>query len=130
MNTVPELHSLWNALTGQQLHERAFERRWFEFGKLFTGDDLITVVRYMKFRNKQMDGAQYSFNAHRVVGDLERFASILAEAKAIHRNRRKPETDKDRVLKMTGRPDTHREKLPRSVFEVLKAVVEQQRPSV
>ena len=132
VNTPSDLHPLWCALTGQQLNPPwVWDRLWVEFAKRFTADDLITVVRHMQRRNKQMEGAKFGFNVKRVCGDLEHFGSLLAEVRALQRNQRKPPTSAEKVLaRWRGRLEPKQEKLARPVIDVLRAIVEQRRPDL
>lgn len=98
--TLKALHACWNSLTGQELHFRATERLFYELFKMdFTEDDLKCVLRHVIGYNKTHPHAPMKVQAHKLLGDLEVFGSILAEARAKERNRPKPPTAKEIVLK-------------------------------
>lgn len=96
---LERLHLTWNQITGQDLNARATERLFFEFWKLdFTTDDLQCVLKYMLSFNRKHPDCPMKIQAHKVLGDLEIFASVLAEARARERNRVKPRSNQDSVL--------------------------------
>ena len=93
------LHETWNLTAGQELHYRATERIFYEADKLgFTPDDLKLVLQHVLSYNKTHKHAPMKVQVHKLLGDLEIFASILAEAKAKERNRVKPPTPKESIL--------------------------------
>lgn len=99
MTPIEDLQATWCRLTGQELNRKALERMFFDFlNAAFTADDLRCVVVNMQASNKRMTGAAFSFRVHRVIGDLEWFASMLGEARAMERNRIKPVTPRNEVL--------------------------------
>lgn len=98
MQIIDDLHSLWESLTGQELRRRPVERLFWEFNNEgFTADDLRTLLNYM-MRCNAKGGGRYKIQVHKVIGDLEITASILAEAKAKERNTRKAQTASEKVL--------------------------------
>lgn len=93
------LHSCWCTTTGQDLHFKATERLFYELWKMeFKPDDLLCVLKHCLAYNKTHQNAQMKIQIHKLCGDLEVFASILAEARAKERNRIKPTTPKESVL--------------------------------
>jgi len=99
---ISDLHELWCSLTQQELHKKSTERLFWQFNNDgFTADDLRCVVTYMQRCNA--NGQHYKIQAHKVLGDLEVFASVLADAKAKARNRRPPPTEKEKVVALRER---------------------------
>jgi hypothetical protein len=96
---IKQLHRCWCDLTGQDLNLRATERLFYELlNSDFTVDDLGCVVRYvLAFNRKHLD-CPMKVQFHRICGDLEQFASVLAEARAKERNRIKPLTARASVV--------------------------------
>lgn len=93
------LHTVWNQTTGQELHFKATERLFYELWKMeFKPDDLLCVLKHVLAYNKTHTHAPMKIQIHKLCGDLEIFASILAEARAKDRNRVKPATPKESVL--------------------------------
>jgi hypothetical protein len=83
-----QLHACWCSCTGQDLHQRATERLFYEFHSIgFTSADLKLVLEYLLKQNRQMNGAKFRINCVKIVGDHEAFASLLGEAAAVKRNR-------------------------------------------
>ncbi len=105
MKAITDLQSEWARLTKQELHPRATERLFFGFhNEGFTCDDLRCVVEYYQRFNRQNNGAQFRINAQKICGDIEAFASVLAEARAKERNRPKAVTPKEQVINLRERP--------------------------
>ena len=97
MNTIPELHEAWCKASGQELNLRATERLFYDLQVAgFVADDITCVVLGMK-RHNAKSTAQYKILAHKVCGDVEYFASLLADYRAKERNRIKP-TPREKVL--------------------------------
>ncbi len=95
---ITELHDLWCSTTNQELHKKATERLFYEFISAgFNSDDLTCVLKYMQGSNRK-GGGRYKIQCHKILGDHEVFASILAEAKAIERNRRKAATASEKIM--------------------------------
>ena len=96
---IKQLHRCWCDLTGQELNLRATERLFYELlNSDFTVDDLGCVVRYvLAFNRKHLD-CPMKVQFHKICGDLEQFASVLAEARARERNRVKGPTPRAAVL--------------------------------
>lgn len=122
MNPILET---WQNLTGQPLNERAFERMCFDFEKAgFTPSDLTSVVQHMRRLNLTYSQAyRLRFNARRVIGDLEWFGSMLGEATAVKRNAIR-RTNRDRVLEMSGRPQTRPVEAARPIKDLLLKAIE------
>lgn len=101
MNTPSDLFfSAWSEATSQEPDPRIVKQNerlaWEFFNAGFTCDELRRVVRYMKHENSK--GGRFKIQLHKVAGDLERFASILADCKAQDRNRRPAPTPKEQVM--------------------------------
>jgi len=93
------LHKTWNQVTGQQLNPRATERLFFEFWSMdFTDQDLQCVLKYMIAYNRKHPNTPMKIQAHKVLGDLETFASVLSEAMALERNKPVKTTPRESVL--------------------------------
>ena len=93
------LHACWCHMTGQELHFKATDRLFYEMFKMdFTTDDLLCVLKHVLSYNRTHPNAQMKVQVHKLLGDLEVFASILAEARAKERNRVKPLTPKESAL--------------------------------
>ncbi len=93
------LHSCWCTTTGQELHFQASQRLFYEVAKLeFTPDDLLCVLKHVLAYNTTHTHAPMKVQVHKLLGDLEVFASILADARARERNRVSPPTPKESVL--------------------------------
>jgi len=104
-DAIRELHSTWCEVTRQDLHPKATERLFFEFWRAeFTAQDLRCVLDHMQRFNRQNPGAQFRLHAQKVLGDLEMFASTLAETRAKERNRRPAPTARQQVEALRDRP--------------------------
>lgn len=104
MKIISDLHELWCSLTQQELHKKSTERLFWQFNNEgFTAEDMGIVVKYMQRCNAK-GGGKYKIQAHKVLGDLEIFASILADAKAHARNARPAPTPRDVVIAQRERP--------------------------
>ncbi len=64
----------------------------------FTPDDLLCVLKHVLAYNRAHPNAPMKIQIHKLCGDLEIFASILAEARAKDRNRIKEQTPKEKTL--------------------------------
>lgn len=97
MKILSDLHDLWESLTGQELKRAPTERLFWEFNNAgFTMDDLRCIVTYMQRCNAK--GQKYKIMVHKVIGDLEIAASILASAAAVQRNARKAQSASDKIM--------------------------------
>lgn len=97
MTDIPLLHAAWCRHANQDLNLMATERIFYELAKAgFTEADIGIVVNGMKRHNQRSD-AKYKIHCHKVCGDLEFFASLLADFSAQNRNRPKPPTPKEQV---------------------------------
>lgn len=93
------LHKTWCDLTKQPLHYRAAERILFELANDgFTEDDLRCVIQSTQAWNRSHADAQIKMQFNKICGDVERFASVLAEARGKERNKIPPPTAKETVL--------------------------------
>lgn len=93
------LRACWNKLTGQDLNARATERLFFEYLKMdFTESDLQCVLRACLAYNRKHQTCPMKIQVHKIIGDLEIFASMLGEARAKERNQVKAATPKEQVL--------------------------------
>lgn len=121
--TLTQLHQSWCGLTGQELNYRATERLFFEFADLgFNIDDLRCVIEGMKRHNHRND-SKYKFHVHKVVGDLEVFASLLADFRSLERARPKAKTPQVRILEaFLNSPAPAEDKSAQVVREVLRKI--------
>lgn len=98
-STIESLHAVWNTTTGQQLNLRATERIFYEVSKMdFTPDDLLCMLKHVLAYNKSHSSAPMKVQVHKLLGDLETFASILADARARERNKPPKPTPREIVL--------------------------------
>lgn len=106
-DTLKAIHSTFCKLTSQpDLKYQPCERQLYEFHTAgFTEADLTSVLTFMLWCNRKRE-PRYRDRIlfHRIVGDLETFNSRLGEAKAWDRNRKKPETPRQKILESSGRP--------------------------
>lgn len=131
MKQISDLHDLWCSLTQQDLNRKATERLFWQFhNEGFGTDDLSVVVKYMQRCNAK-GGGRYKIAAHKVLGDTEVFASILAMAKAENRNHRPAPTPKEQVMQLrdpllkTEEADPRINGHGRHLSDVLKKMAEQ-----
>lgn len=105
-DAIKEMQTIWAAVTGQQVHPRLTERLFFEAWRMeITPDDLRCVLEYMlRYNRENVGGAQFRINVQKILGDLETFASTLAEARAKERNRRPAPTPREQVQALRERP--------------------------
>jgi hypothetical protein len=115
----------WCEITGQEVKYRPVERLLWEFHQMdFTADDLRCVVQGMKRHNSKSD-SKYKIQLHKVIGDLETFASMLAEFRAKERNRPKPPSPAQRVVSEFRRsPGQVQDKDCLSLKDVFKRMAE------
>lgn len=105
MNEVILLHAAWCNASGQELSYRASERIFFELHKLdFTPDDVTLAVKHLIKFNAKSGGAKFRINAFKICADVESFASLVAEAKAVMRNVRKAQTASEKIMAAYERP--------------------------
>lgn len=90
----------WSESTGQESDQRFIKQNerlvWEFLNAGFTCEELRRVISYMKHENSK--GGRFKLQLHKVAGDLERFASILADCKARDRNRRPTPTARETAL--------------------------------
>ena len=119
-----QLHACWCSCTGQDLHQRATERLFYEFHSIgFTVADLKLVLEYLLRQNRQMNGAKFRINCVKIVGDHEAFASLLGEASAVKRNR--VVTSSKQTALQQLRPTVDKAEpagSPRQFADILKAI--------
>lgn len=72
----------------------------------FTEDDLAMMVRYRKATVKEPHILKAMLRWRFIIGDVQRFAEDLLEAKA-HFQKKRPKTDREKVLACTGREENH-----------------------
>jgi hypothetical protein len=88
---------------------RATERIFLEAHNMgFSADDVKIAVKYLIRFNNKSDGPKFRVNVFRVIGDIESFAALIAEARAVDRNRRADPTPKDKIVALyqqTQNPD-------------------------
>lgn len=126
MTNIALLHAAWCRYANQDLNLMATERIFYELSRAgFTDVDIGIVVNGMKRHNSHSD-AKYRIHCHRVCGDLEFFASLLADFSAQERNRIKAPTPKEKVLEQL-RPTVSKTEtgtIAVSVKDVLKKIVQ------
>lgn len=129
---IAALHAAYEQSTGLQLPlGGAFAREytwacWLAQG--FTEADLRLVVRHLRREYPKYAVKMLRFS--RLIGDVSGFAEWLAEARAMQRNARPPETQRTSVLKAVGREEpgpqntvvTPKEIMDKLVAEMRKAV--------
>lgn len=76
-------------------------REWLNCG--FTEDDLRLMVKYRRRVVKETGILKAMLRWRFLIGDPQRFAEDLPEARAYFRNTKKPVTDRERTLAVTGR---------------------------
>lgn len=104
MKAITDLHDAWCSASGQELNRAATERIFYSASQLgFVPYDVTLVVDHMIRFNKKSGGAKFRINAFKVMGDLELFASMLAEVKAMKKNSRPPQTPKQQVEQLRER---------------------------
>jgi len=96
---IKSLHACWCQTSGQELHFKATERIFFEMAKMdFKPDDILCVLKFVLNYNLTHKHAPMKVQVHKLCGDLEIFASILAEARAKERNKVQALTPKEKTL--------------------------------
>lgn len=128
VNQIASLLLVWQQHTGQPLHPALMQRMFYDF--LQSGlveDDLRCVLEHLVKQNRKRSEAKYRCRivAHKIVGDLELFASLLGEARACERNQVK-RTPAERVLatRTGGVTATATGDTAKPVREVLRAMKE------
>lgn len=126
-NQIASLLLVWQQLTGQPLNMLAMQRMFYDYLAIgFTEDDLRCVLEHLNRENRKMKGrAAFAIRAHRVVGDLEYFGSMLGEARAMQRNQVK-RTPAERILatRTGGVTETKTGDTARPAKAVVKNVLE------
>lgn len=114
------LHAEYCRLSGLDLrmsmkHVYAWHE-WQTNGK-FGPDDLVLVFGWIAHQ-KRTRGLTYGTGFDRLIRDLDRFAELLANAKA-HARRPVP-TNKDKILEATGRPPETQPKPAKSAEQIMR----------
>lgn len=114
------LHSQYCQLAGLDLrmsmqHVYAWHA-WQTNGK-FGPEDLVLVFGWIALQ-KRTRGLTYSTGFDRLIRDLDRFAELLANAKAEAR-RPKP-TSKDKILEASGRPPATQPKPAKTAEQIMR----------
>jgi len=88
---IEQLHNCYVEQTGLQVNLRVHERAWMDFIEHgYTVDDLRLVLQHLKRENRRMECCQFSVRLDRLLDfEYRHFDSMLAEARAIERNRRR-----------------------------------------
>jgi hypothetical protein len=90
-----EVYQLWKELSGSQLNYAVQERRIFDFVQAgYTLDDLRTVMEFVKAFNATHEFRK-SVSFDGIIGSLERFDSLLGEARAGTSSRSKRPIDRE-----------------------------------
>ena len=101
MKALQDLHAAWESASGQEVNYRATERIFYAAHQMdFTADDVKIAVKHLIRFNNKNDGAKFRINVFKIIGDLESFAALVAEARATDRNRRANPTPKDKVIQL------------------------------
>lgn len=101
MQAIIALHAAWESASAQEVNYRATERIFLEAHNMgFSGDDIKVAVKFLIRFNNKSDGAKFRLNVFKVIGDLESFAALVGEARAVDRNRRAEPTPKDKVIQL------------------------------
>lgn len=108
--TPDTLHTVFCRESGLSVHFRLgpadtrCERAWMEFLKVFTEADLVLVIQTLKRKIKSGDRRPGCLRFSNLIERLDLFDEELAMAKAQARNARQPLSNRDAILKATGRP--------------------------
>lgn len=120
------LHGAWCRASSQELNFKATERLFYELHKLdFTPSDVTVAVEHLMRFNKRSDGAKFAIRANKVL-EPETFSCLVAEARAVLRNRRPAPTEREKVADLRERvidkdqASTLNQTHPHSFGEVLK----------
>ena len=82
------LHEVYNALTGQTLRFRPFERHWADFVRAgYAEADLRLVLQYIDRLNRKNPNCPTSRRLNTLLDDLARFESLRGEAESQERAR-------------------------------------------
>lgn len=123
LTQIGALHAAYVEITGMELRcEYSRMSAWQEFiHRGFTLDDLKMVC--FEIRRGFSTGARHpgAFKFHNLIVNIEYFEEELAMAKANMRSRRPPMTEKDKILKQTGR-QTETTSTARTVGTVIQAL--------
>lgn len=111
-------------LSGQELKYFPCERLLFDYhNNGFTEDDLKCVLTFMLWQNSKREPRfRNRILFHRIVGDLEEFNSRLGEARAWERNRKKPATAREQVLKSFRGVEAEPRQNMRPITEIFKSM--------
>lgn len=123
--TLQSILAVFCKLSGQELRYLPCERMLFDYHRAgFEADDLRCVLTFMLWQNSKRE-SQYRNRIlfHRIVGDLETFNSRLGEARAWERNRKRPMTEKESVLKSFRGVEMVPTENVRRVSEIFKSMI-------
>lgn len=107
--TPISLHAIYCRESGHIVHFRTgpadtrCERAWIEFAKVFTETDLVLVLRTLRRGVKSGERKPGCLRFSNLIERLDLFDEELAMARASERNARRPETNREAVLRATGR---------------------------
>lgn len=123
LTQIGALHAAYVELTGMEVRcDYSRISSWQEFiHRGFTLDDLKMVC--FEIRRGFSTGARHpgAFKFHNLIVNIEYFEEELAMARANMRSRRPPMTERDRILKQTGR-QTETTSTARTVGTVIQAL--------
>lgn len=92
---IPHLQEAYETLTGLAMHFVLHERRWYDFLKAgFNERDLRDVIAWIQ-RQNQKNTYQYSLKLSTLIGNLEHFDEMRAQAQI---RKSKQRTDTQKVL--------------------------------
>lgn len=98
MKALQDLHTAWENASAQTVNFKATERIFYAAHMMdFTPDDVTIAVKHLIRFNNRSDNAKFRINVFKILGDLEYFASLVAEARAVDKNRRPAPTPKQVV---------------------------------
>lgn len=111
-------------LSGQELRYMPCERILYDYwNNGFTEDDLRCVLQFMLWQNSKREPQfRNRILFHRICGDLEEFNSRLGEARAWERNRKKPASAREQVLKSFRGVEAEPRQNMRPITEIFKSM--------
>lgn len=120
-STISNLHHEYRTLTGYDLGLDYWrERCWADWcSKGFTVEDLRLVVRWLKDGIRKETRRPGCLKFSNLIQQLDRFEEDLVEAKAELRNKIHAPTEKQMVLRATGRVDKPAPRHERTPADIL-----------
>ncbi len=99
MKAIQDLHQAWCEASGQDVSYRATERIFYAAHQMdISADDIKVAVKFLIRFNNKSDGPKFRINCFKLIGDTESFCALVAEARAVDRNRRPAPTPKQVVI--------------------------------